>query len=259
MARAHVMETRLLWTPRLAERSALALVLILGAASALLPPVAQPQEYHQFADTRTLVLGGQALPNAADVLSSLSFVLAGVAGLSCFLRAAPAQHLPLLLLFTGLLLTGPGSVWYHLAPSDASLLWDRLAMSLGFAGAVGALATERLGAAAGRRWLLAWLAGGGLSMALWAHTGDLRLYLIAQFGGLGVMLLWFRLPPATGMHGLPWGWLLLAYLFAKVFEIFDQAIWTLTDGLFAGHPLKHVAAALGIVPILHALRARPRR
>lgn len=253
------METRLLWTPRLAERLALVLVLILAAASALLPPVAQPQDYHQFADTRTLLLGAYPLPNAADVLSSLCFVVVGAAGLSCFLRAAPAQHLPLVLLFSGLLLTGPGSVWYHLAPSDASLLWDRLAMSLGFAGAVGALATERLGASAGRRWLLAWLAGGALSMALWAQTGDLRLYLIAQFGGFGVMLLWFRLAPAAGMLGLPWGWLLLAYLFAKGFEILDRAIWTLTDGLFSGHPLKHVAAALGIVPILHALRGGPGR
>ncbi len=251
------METRLRWTPRLAERIALALVLTLGAALALLPAIAQPQDYHLFADTRGLMLGHYALPNAADVLTSLCFAAAGVAGLSCFVRAAPAQHLPLFVFFTGLLLAGAGSAWYHLAPSDASLLWDRLAMSLGFAGAVGALATERLGPSAGRRWLLAWLVGGGLSMALWAHAGDLRLYLMAQFGGFAVMLLWCRLPPGKGMVGLPWGWLLLAYTFAKAFETFDQAIWALTDGLFSGHPLKHVTAAIGIVPILHGLRHRP--
>lgn len=253
------METGLPWTPRRAERIALALVLILGAASALLPPIAQPQDYHQFADARVLALGRHTLPNAADVLTSLCFTAAGAAGLSCFLFAAPAQRLPLSLFFAGLLLTGPGSAWYHLAPSDASLLWDRLAMSLAFAGAVGALATERLGPSAGLGWLLVWLLGGGLSMAVWTQTGDLRLYLIAQFGGLGVMLLWFRLPPATGMLGLPWGWLLLAYLIAKILETSDQAIWAVTNGLISGHPLKHVVAALGVVPILHALRQGPRQ
>jgi hypothetical protein len=89
-------------------------------------------------------------------------------------------------------------------------------------------------------------------------AGDLRLYLVAQFGGAGVLLLWFRLPPAAGMFRLPWGWLLLAYAVAKACEQFDREIWVLSGGLVAGHPLKHLAAALGVVPLLRALLARRR-
>jgi hypothetical protein len=58
------------------------------------------------------------------------------------------------------------------------------------------------------------------------------------------------------MGRLPWGWLLLAYAVAKACEQFDHEVWALTDGLVAGHPLKHLVAALGVVPLLRALRAR---
>ena len=79
---------------------------------------------------------------------------------------------------------------------------------------------------------------------------------VAQFGALGVLLLWFRLPPVVGALRLPWGWLVLAYALAKGFELSDRPIWELTDGLVAGHPLKHLVAALGVVPLLRSLRKR---
>lgn len=241
-------------TPQRAEWRALALVCTLGAALALLAPVAQPQHFHHLADTRALALGPLTLPYAADVLSSLAFVAVGAAGLARLGRLPPPQRLPLALFFAGLLLTGPGSIRYHLSPSDASLLWDRVAMTPAFAGALGALATERLGAAAGRRWLAAWLTLGIAALAQWVWAGDLRLYLIAQFGGFAVLLLWFRLPAVGGMARLPWGWLLLAYAVAKGFELADAPLWALSGGLVAGHPLKHLVAALGVVPLLRALR-----
>jgi hypothetical protein len=237
----------------LAEGLALALTGLLLALVALLAPIAQPQDYHQFADTRSLTAGRLVVPNAADVLTSLAFLAVGVAGLVCHGRAAPLQRLPLGLMFAGLVLTGLGSGWYHLAPTDATLVWDRLPMALTFAGALGTLATERLGPTPGGRWLLGWLLLGTLGVAHWAVAGDLRLYLVAQFGGLGALLLWFRLPPVAGMGRLPWGWLVLAYGVAKGCELLDRQIWLLTSGVLAGHAAKHLVAALGVVPILWAL------
>ena len=61
-----------------------------------------------------------------------------------------------------------------------------------------------------------------------------------------------------GCFWLPWGWLLLAYALAKACEQFDREIWAMTEGLVAGHPLKHLIAALGVVPLLRVLRARRR-
>lgn len=247
-------------SPARAEGLAVALTGLLLALAAMLAPIAQPQDYHQFADTRGLALGRMVLPNAADVLTSLAFVAVGVAGLVGHRRAPPPQRLPMGLLFAALVVTGLGSVGYHLAPNDATLVWDRLPMTLAFAGALGALASERLGPAPGRRWLLGWLLLGTLGVAHWAVAGDLRLYLVAQFGGLGALLLWCRLPPAAGMARLPWGWLVLAYGLAKGCELLDWQIWSLSGGVLAGHTAKHLLAALGVVPMVWVLlRTHPGR
>jgi hypothetical protein len=40
------------------------------------PPIPQAREYHQFADSRTLV----GVPNAFDVLSNIPFAIVGIAG-----------------------------------------------------------------------------------------------------------------------------------------------------------------------------------
>lgn len=241
-------------TPAVAERIALALLGALLVALAVLAPIAQPQHYHRLADMRPLAVGAIELPNAVDVLTSLPFTLVGVAGLLRCRRAPPAQRIALAVFFAGLALTGLGSAWYHLAPTDASLMWDRLPMTIAFAGAVGAVATERIGAKAGSRWLAGWLLLGLASLEVWRLAGDLRLYGVAQYGGLALLLLWTRLPATPGALRLPWGVLLAAYVVAKGFEVFDRDLWALTGGLVAGHALKHVAAALGVVPLVRILR-----
>ena len=50
---------------------------LLFTLALLMPGMAQPEHYHAFADRR----GWLGLPHAADVLSNLGFVLAGLAGM----------------------------------------------------------------------------------------------------------------------------------------------------------------------------------
>ncbi len=240
--------------PRRAERLAFALVALLAIALLLMPPIPQPQQYHRLSDMRPLVLGAFVLPNAVDVLSSLPFTLVGLAGMARLDRLPSFQRSALRVFFAGLALTGLGSVWYHLQPTDQSLVWDRLPMTVAFAGVVGAVAAERRGPDAGLRWLLGWLALGLASIAVWVVSGDLRLYGLSQFGGLAVVLLWLRLPAAPGMQRLPWGLLLAAYLVAKGFEVFDAELWEITGGVVAGHALKHAVVAAGVVPLVRGLR-----
>ena len=174
------------------------------------------------------------------------------------LEDTPAtQRLPCGVLWIGLLLTALGSSYFHWAPSEETLLWDRLPMALGFTGAIGAIATERLGAAAGLRWFLAWLYLSLLSVALATVALDIRLYLVAQYGGFLVLLFWTSRPAVQGHARLPWGAMLACYGLAKLFELGDGAIWRLTDGAFSGHPWKHVIAALGLVPVLLVLTRKP--
>ena len=237
-----------------AERLALLLLVILAALAFLLaPPIAQPQQYHGLADQRALHFGGFVIPNAADVLTSALFTLVGGAGLLHAHRAGSVQRQALAVFFAALVLTGFGSAWYHLSPSDQSLVWDRLPMTATFAGAVAAVAAERRGPRAGIRWLLGWLVLGFTSIAVWVTTGDLRLYGIAQFGGIAVLLLWLRLPAVAGAVRLPWGLLLGAYALAKGFEMLDREVWVVSGGVVAGHALKHVVVALGAVPLVWAL------
>ena len=142
------------------------------AALLLFPPLLQDQTYHQFADQRKLL----GIPNFWDVISNLPFVAVGAAGLWTFHR-----HPITIALFSGMILTGFGSSYYHWNPSDASLLWDRLPMTICFAAILAALVQERVDPKAGSLILWLLLAIGISSVFLWRWTGDLRLYAWAQF------------------------------------------------------------------------------
>jgi hypothetical protein len=59
--------------------------------------------------------------------------------------------------------------------------------------------------------------------------------------------------------GLKPGWVIFLYGLAKVFELSDHAIFEATHELVSGHTLKHLAAALAALPVLHAVRAMGRQ
>src|ERR1700745_3436452 len=108
-------------------RGALFLLVGLGLASvaalAAMPPITQDPNYHAFADARTLF----GIPNFWNVVSNLPFIAVGAAGVARYRREPTTAAL-----FTGILLTGFGSSYYHLAPDDGTLFWDRLPMTIGF-------------------------------------------------------------------------------------------------------------------------------
>ena len=90
-------------------------------------------------------------------------------------------------LFTGVLLTFFGSAYYHLAPSDARLVWDRLPMTLVFMALLACVVK------ASNSLLAIFLACGVASVLWWNITGDLRFYALVQFGPLLILIpaLWF--------------------------------------------------------------------
>jgi hypothetical protein len=236
-----------------------------AAALAAGARLAQPLGYHAFADGRTLL----GVPNALDVLSSGAFAIVGVAGLALVLVRGPAVQRvggrrPLLVLFAGVLAVSAGSAWYHLAPTNATLFWDRLAMAVGFAGFVAALVGDRAGAPAGARLLAPLAFASAASVVYWIATeqagaGDLRPYLLVQVGSVvAVPAVLLRFPRAEGTAG--W-WLATAlYVAAKVAEGLDGEILA-ASGLVSGHTLKHLvaAAAIGVLVAMLARRTRPAR
>ena len=110
----------------------LMLVALASLAIFAWPPIHQSLEYHRFVDTRTIF----GVPNFWNVASNLPFVLVGLAGLAWMARHVTKVDRCLraawLVLFVGVVLVGLGSSWYHLAPGNATLVWDRLPMTLAF-------------------------------------------------------------------------------------------------------------------------------
>jgi len=231
------------------KRPTILLVTSLVAAGVVLsqPPIPQDPGYHVFADVRDAL----TLPNAHNVLSNLPFLLVGVAGVRlAWLRRGLRGNGAWLGLFLGIALTALGSAWYHLAPSNDSLVWDRLPMALGFMALFAGIIGERISEHAYR--LLLWpLIGLGVASVLYwraseaAGTGDLRLYILVQFFPLLMIPLIMAFYEPRYSHGAFLIYALVAYGAAKALEVFDVAVFSMTGGIVAGHALKHLAAALG--------------
>ncbi len=228
-------------------------------------PIPQPKSYHLFADQRIVM----HIPHAGDVLSNLAFIIAGAWGLwflsQPHLRAGTfinnRERRNYWWFFTGVLLTGFGSGWYHLSPDNYSLVWDRLPMTLAFMGIFSAMITERVNLSLGIALLKSLLLVGVASVLWWIWTehaghGDLRLYLIVQFYPMITMILMLLLLPTPYTHGnFYWG-LLLFYVLAKVVEIFDHQIFEFTHGVVSGHSLKHLFAAMAAAWLIRMLWLR---
>ena len=211
-----------------------------------LPPLLQNQNYHQFADQRNLF----GIPNFWNVVSNLPFIAVGAAGLLSFRR-----DLITLVLFSGIFLTGFGSSYYHLNPSDVTLFWDRLPMTLCFAAILAAVVEERVDEKAGKVLLRPLLAIGIFSLLLWRWTDDLRLYAWAQFFPFLALILILRLFPPKFTGAIYWIAAAAFYALAKVFEYYDEAIFS-AGSILSGHTLKHLAAAAACFAILRVFQTR---
>lgn len=209
-----------------------------------LPVITQAPAYHQMADQRTIL----GIPNFANAMSNLAFLVVGLIGLRATAQSRfthPWVRRPWLVLFAGTVLTALGSTWYHLAPDDTRLVWDRLPMTLGFMGLLTATLAERISVDAGRRWFAPLLILGVASVFYWSRTGNLLFYVLVQFGSLLAVVALLALRPARYSGTSCVVVALIAYTVAKVFEAEDQAIYNFGHVL-SGHTLKHLAAAAGV-------------
>jgi hypothetical protein len=224
------------------------------------PAIPQNEAYHNFADKRALL----GIPNGLDVLSNVFFLFVGVAGFWTVFRTAhfsdARERWPYAAFFLGVTLTAFGSSWYHLNPNDATLVWDRIPMTIGFLGLVSALVAERVNVRAGL-WLLApMILLGVASVIYWEITqrqgrGDLRPYAFAQFGSLLILVLLIFLFPARYTRTYDLGISLGLYALAKSLEFADRPVYAALQ-IVSGHTLKHLAAALSAYWIVRMLQKR---
>ena len=245
------------------QRILLAIGLVVIIATGFAPPLPQDPLYHQFADQRSLF----SIPNALNVLTNLMFAWIGCDGLYRLLREKSLHILPQLLpayvgFFGGLLLLAAGSTYYHWSPSNASMVWDRVPITLVMLSFLVHLIGEQVSTESARR-LFPWLiAAGFASVIYWyfsevAGRGDLRPYVL-------MVLLPLLLTPALMLFfESPWtrggdvGWMLAWYVLAKVCEYLDRPIFDSLI-LLSGHSCKHIAVAIACLLFLRHLRRRRR-
>ncbi len=250
-------------TFRVQARTLVLVVVVAAAVTAVffVPPVPQDPAYHHFADHRALL----GIPNFWNVISNLPFLLVGLLGLRTLARGELVSGVPELravywTFFAGVSAIAFGSGYYHWAPSNATLVWDRLPMTVAFMAFFSAIVGERISADAGRRALLPLLALGVGSVVYWhvgeLHgSGDLRPYAVVQFlPMLLIPLILILYPAKMRPSGYLWAVLLL-YGLSKFAELWDAAIFH-ELGSLSGHSIKHLLAALGTYCFVLALRRR---
>lgn len=228
-----------------------AATLLFALALLLHGPIPQWSSYHDFADRRSWF----GVPNAADVLSNLPFLLIGAWAWAA-LRDAPWRLFALAIGATAF-----GSAGYHWAPDNTSLVFDRLPIAAACAWLTCLFLAERVDP----RWARPAVLGAALVAAAasvlqwWASEqvgrGDLRAYLFVQFLPMLLVVagLTMRLRPlsANAVSDAAWWTTLALYAAAKALELADHAVLQ-AGGLVSGHTLKHLLAAAAAAWLLRA-------
>ncbi len=246
---------------RLSILIGLLLVSIVGLL--FLDPIAQDPAYHLFADNRSFL----GIPNFNDVVSNTGLAIVGILGMLTVLGVRGwvifhqrSDARSYLVFFAAVALIGLGSAYYHWAPSNERLFWDRLPMVLAFTAFCSTIIADRIDARAGNTWLLPILIGLGVtSLVYWSWTeslgrGDLRFYGIVQFYPMVAMPIACALFPehryTAGRYIL---WVIAWYALAKVFEHFDGEIFEILGRTVSGHTLKHLAGTVATYVVLRML------
>jgi hypothetical protein len=229
-----------------------------------LPPLPQPKSYGQFVDQRTF----WGIKNFLDVASNLPFLLIGAWALVFLAR--PRQHArafaesferwPYIVCFFAIAMVSAGSAYYHLAPDNARLFWDRLPMSIGFMALFCAVVAERIDAKWGLYLLIPLVMIGAGSVVHWRWSAsqgaeNLIPYIAVQYGSIAIMLIITMLFPSRYTRGADVYVVVAIYTAAKVAESLDAQIYALGQ-LISGHTLKHLLAGFAVWWILHMLQSR---
>lgn len=245
---------------------AFAVLLLACAGVALLllvlsAPIPQDPAYHLFVDERHML----GVPNFWNVMSNLPFLLVGIVGLWALRNRAmtgcvPELRLPYAIFFVGVGFVALGSGYYHLAPGNDTLVWDRLPMTIAFMSFFAAMLGEAFTPKLGLRLLAPLLILGVFSVFYWDYTeslgrGDLRPYAVVQFLPMFLIpAVLLRYPSGFSGQGYLW-WVLVFYGASKVAEWADAPVYEAL-GVMSGHSIKHLLAAIGTFFFYLALRNR---
>jgi hypothetical protein len=216
-------------------------------------PIKQDAHYHFFADARSM----HDVPNFWNVVTNFPFIVIGLLGVITVAQSRPNDAFKELIFccyvfFIGIFFTGIGSAYYHWFPTNQTLVWDRLPMTISFMAFFSLLIGDTISLKAGKQILWPMILIGFMSIIYWTTLGDLRLYVLVQFLPViltPIILLLYR----SQTNSAKYFWMMIVfYAFAKVFESCDHQTFYFCG--ISGHSIKHLFAALAPVSLIFALR-----
>ena len=235
--------------------SMLALVVTL-----LSDPIAQDPLYHEFSDSRNLL----SIPNFFNVVSNVPFLIVGLLGLiritQSKVKLIEEFKVAYLIFFSSVFLTALGSAYYHWWPTNESLIWDRLPMTLAFMSLFSIIIAEFISIKTARRLIWPLLVIGLFSVLYWMvgelkGQGDLRIYVLVQFLPIILSVLILLGFTSRFSNNRIFFWLIICYALAKLLEHFDEQVYS-TLKMISGHSLKHIIVAWGLWLLLEGLSNR---
>mmetsp|Transcript_18344 Transcript_18344/g.30064 ORF Transcript_18344/g.30064 Transcript_18344/m.30064 type:complete len:311 (-) Transcript_18344:2360-3292(-) len=241
-------------------------------------PITQQQAYHNFADKRLFLCAchssseglflppnseigrnrsaGFVIPNFGDVVSNSVILIGGLSGtiLLCLNDIGEVDEIRcwqlevcLPIFFYSTIAISFGSTYYHWNPSNQTLVWDRLPMTVAFVSIFCYILEDYLEQGIGSTLLSPLIFIGVLSVLYWNWTDDLRLYAVVQFLPLVVMATLLIFCQSRYGGAMQQSLALMLYAFAKLCEDRDYEIWQITKKTISGHSLKHILAGMASI------------
>lgn len=232
----------------------------------LMPPISQSVNYHQFADQRTYF----GTPNFLNVVSNMFIFFSGLAGLILLTRPREfllnitfikfSERWPYFILFISVIMASLASIYYHLAPDNARLVWDRFPIAIGIVTLLSIVLIERIDTNIGFILLPCLILFGVGSVIYWDWgeqfgLGNLNYYIVVQFYSILAIILLSKYFSSRYTRGAGIYVVIILYALAKLAETLDYEIYSLGQ-VISGHSVKHLFVGMAVFWIVHMLQKR---
>ena len=231
-----------------------------------MPPISQSVDYHKFADQRVYF----GIPNFLNDVSNIFIFFPGLVGLILLIRSRELllqvtfirslERWPYFILFLSVVMASLASAYYHLAPDNARLVWDRFPIAIGIVTLLSTVLIERINTNIGFISLPFLILSGVGSVIYWdwseqSGLGNLNYYIVVQiYSILAIIFLskyyFSRYTGGAGIYVV-----IILYAFAKLAETLDHEIYSLGK-IISGHSVKHLLVGLAVFQIIRTLQNR---
>jgi len=196
-----------------------------------------PKEYHNFADQRKFI----GISNFFDVISNVAILIPAIYLITKQKKSSPLSNL----LIIHIILLAIASSYYHLNPSDDTIIWDFMMIAT-----TSMIVLIMFTNYTDIRGLLLYIVG-ILSVIYWKYNNDLRPYILILIGvPLYIIVKHYKNIDLRNYIYI----IIIANIILRLSEHNDHAIYKMTNNQISGHTLKHIFSGIGIFYVIIMLQ-----